>query len=300
MRSQLTDYGFNFNKIPLYCDNRSAIALCCNNVQHSRSKHIDIRHHFIREQVERGVVKLYFVSKDYQLADIFTKALPRQRFEFILPRLDTMADMTAPTDQAPTMAPPVHTNDQILPRIKWVQTGYLKFSAKDIMADVNAPSGQAPAMAPPVRTDEEIVPCNRAFTASSTIVSIYIQLHTANIREASYYQEYQANVAKHRRFLDSETGSAQDSPAPKPAKPARKPKLTAQKARINILQNPNAGSVTSFGTVISFTDALSASSQDKTWNLILRQKTRRIFRNLESFVGGRVREGDYRPLKRTE
>nr|GFB07962.1 hypothetical protein [Tanacetum cinerariifolium] len=51
MRSQLTDYGFDFNKIPLYCDNRSAIALCCNNVQHSRSKHIDIRHHFIREQV---------------------------------------------------------------------------------------------------------------------------------------------------------------------------------------------------------------------------------------------------------
>nr|GEZ96823.1 retrovirus-related Pol polyprotein from transposon TNT 1-94 [Tanacetum cinerariifolium] len=87
MRLQLTDYGFDFNKILLYCDNRSAIALCCNNVQHSRSKHIDIRHHFIREQVERGVVELYFVSTDYQLADIFTKALPRQRFEFILPRL---------------------------------------------------------------------------------------------------------------------------------------------------------------------------------------------------------------------
>ncbi|GJR61293.1 hypothetical protein Tco_1503455 [Tanacetum coccineum] len=87
MRSQLTDYGFVFNKIPLYCDNRSAIALCCNNVQHSRSKHIDIRHHFIREQVEKGVVELYFVSTDYQLADIFTKALPRERFEFLLPRL---------------------------------------------------------------------------------------------------------------------------------------------------------------------------------------------------------------------
>nr|GEY06687.1 retrovirus-related Pol polyprotein from transposon TNT 1-94 [Tanacetum cinerariifolium] len=87
MRSQLTDYGFDFNKILLYYDNRSAIALCCNNVQHSRSKHIDIRHHFIREQVERGVVELYFVTTDYQLADIFTKVLPRQRFEFILPYL---------------------------------------------------------------------------------------------------------------------------------------------------------------------------------------------------------------------
>nr|GEW87909.1 integrase, catalytic region, zinc finger, CCHC-type, peptidase aspartic, catalytic [Tanacetum cinerariifolium] len=76
MRSQLTDYGFDFNKIPLYCNNRSAIALCCNNVQHSKSKHIDILRHFIREQVERGMVELYFVMTDYQLADIFTKALP--------------------------------------------------------------------------------------------------------------------------------------------------------------------------------------------------------------------------------
>ncbi|GKE26170.1 hypothetical protein Tco_1441554 [Tanacetum coccineum] len=87
MRSQLTDYGFAFNKIPLYCDNRSAISLCCNNVQHSRSKHIDIRHHFVREQLEKGAVDLYFVTTDYQLADIFTKALLRERFEFLLSRL---------------------------------------------------------------------------------------------------------------------------------------------------------------------------------------------------------------------
>ncbi|GJR69602.1 retrovirus-related pol polyprotein from transposon TNT 1-94 [Tanacetum coccineum] len=80
MRSQLRDYGFVFNKIPMYCDNQSAIALCCNSVQHSRSKHIDIRHHFIKEQVERKVVELYFVETKYQLADIFTKALPRERF----------------------------------------------------------------------------------------------------------------------------------------------------------------------------------------------------------------------------
>ncbi|GJR61116.1 retrovirus-related pol polyprotein from transposon TNT 1-94 [Tanacetum coccineum] len=96
MRSKLTDYDFVFNKIPLYCDNRSAIALCCNNVQHSRSKHIDIRHHFIREQVENGVVELYFVTTDYQLADIFTKALSRERFEFLLPRLG-MKSMTPKT-----------------------------------------------------------------------------------------------------------------------------------------------------------------------------------------------------------
>ncbi|GJZ06945.1 hypothetical protein Tco_0540738 [Tanacetum coccineum] len=87
MRSQLTDYSFVFNDIHMYCDNKSAIALCCNNVQHSRSKHIDIHHHFIRDQVENDVVELYFVITDYQLADIFTKALPRERLEFPLPRL---------------------------------------------------------------------------------------------------------------------------------------------------------------------------------------------------------------------
>ncbi|GJU87858.1 retrovirus-related pol polyprotein from transposon TNT 1-94 [Tanacetum coccineum] len=87
MRSQLTDYGLGFNKIPMYCDNKSAIALCCNNVQHSRSKHIDIRFHFIKEQVENGVVELYFVNTEYQLADIFTKALCRERIEFLINKL---------------------------------------------------------------------------------------------------------------------------------------------------------------------------------------------------------------------
>nr|GEU47229.1 retrovirus-related Pol polyprotein from transposon TNT 1-94 [Tanacetum cinerariifolium] len=193
------------------------------------SKHIDIRHHYIREQVKSGAVELYFVSTDYQLADIFTKALPRQR--------------------------------------------YLKFSAKGTKREVF----------------EMPVPGS---------------LITADIREASYYQEYLANVTKHRRFLAGKTGSAQDSP-------------TAQKYWINILQyliylrmckdfltkimkmfllvenlrqqnpnnheiyirdvfyskfvrlrvgrfrNPNAGSVTSFGTMISFTDAFSTSSSDK-------------------------------------
>ncbi|GJR18697.1 retrovirus-related pol polyprotein from transposon TNT 1-94 [Tanacetum coccineum] len=87
MRSQLTDYGLGFNKIPMYCDNKSAIALSCNNVQHSRSKHIDIRFHFIKEHVENGVIELYFVNTEYQLADIFKKALTRERIEFLINKL---------------------------------------------------------------------------------------------------------------------------------------------------------------------------------------------------------------------
>nr|GEU41620.1 hypothetical protein [Tanacetum cinerariifolium] len=57
------------------------------HLEYSRSNHINIRHHFIREQVENDVVELYFVTTDYQLADIFTKALPREQFEFLLSRL---------------------------------------------------------------------------------------------------------------------------------------------------------------------------------------------------------------------
>nr|GEY41782.1 copia protein [Tanacetum cinerariifolium] len=87
MRSQQTNYGFQFNKIPLYCENKSATALCCNNVQHSRSKHINVRYHFIKEQVENGIVELYFVWIEYQLADIFTKPLPKERFNFLIEKL---------------------------------------------------------------------------------------------------------------------------------------------------------------------------------------------------------------------
>nr|GEX14036.1 Gag-Pol polyprotein [Tanacetum cinerariifolium] len=87
MRSQLTDYGLGFNEIPMYCDNNIAIALCCNNVQHSRSKHIDIKFHFIKEQVENRVVELYFVNTQYQLADSFTKALCREIIEFLINKL---------------------------------------------------------------------------------------------------------------------------------------------------------------------------------------------------------------------
>nr|GEW98228.1 putative reverse transcriptase domain-containing protein [Tanacetum cinerariifolium] len=142
------------------------------------SKHIAIRHHFIQEQVERGMVELYFMTTDYQLTDIFTKALPRQRFEFILLRLG-------------------------------------KHFAKKTAIPNNGVKG----------TKREVFG-----------MPIPGSLITADVRKASYYQEYLANVTKHRRFLASETRRAQASPASKRAKPARKPKPTAQKDWINILQ----------------------------------------------------------------
>nr|GEW95964.1 retrovirus-related Pol polyprotein from transposon TNT 1-94 [Tanacetum cinerariifolium] len=87
MRTQLQDYGFNYNKIPLYCDSQSTIAISCNPVQYSRTKHIHTRYHFIKEQVENGITELYFVRTKYQLADMFTKALSEDRFKYHVRRI---------------------------------------------------------------------------------------------------------------------------------------------------------------------------------------------------------------------
>nr|GFB94913.1 retrovirus-related Pol polyprotein from transposon TNT 1-94 [Tanacetum cinerariifolium] len=74
-------------EIPMYCDSKAAIAISCNPVQHSCTKHIDVRYYFIKEKVEKGIVELFFVRTEYQLADLFTKALPVERFQYLVRRL---------------------------------------------------------------------------------------------------------------------------------------------------------------------------------------------------------------------
>nr|GEV03733.1 hypothetical protein [Tanacetum cinerariifolium] len=91
MRTQLTDYGFFYDKVPIYCDSKSAITISCNLVQHTRTKHIDVRYHFIKDHVEKGTIELYFVGTEYQLADLFTKSLPEARFKFLVEKLGMMS-----------------------------------------------------------------------------------------------------------------------------------------------------------------------------------------------------------------
>nr|GEV52151.1 retrovirus-related Pol polyprotein from transposon TNT 1-94 [Tanacetum cinerariifolium] len=108
------------------------------------------------DAVEKGVVELYFIMTNYQLADIFTKALPRERFEFLLSRLDTMADMNipandVPADQAPTIAPPTRTDNQILPLHKWVPVDKSNY-VLDVLRDalqITPINDNDPFMAPP-------------------------------------------------------------------------------------------------------------------------------------------------------
>nr|GEU62343.1 uncharacterized mitochondrial protein AtMg00810-like [Tanacetum cinerariifolium] len=88
MRTQLLDYVFRYHKILIYCNSQSVIAISCNPVQHLRTKHINIHYHFIKEHVDKGTIELYFVGTEYQLADLFTKALPKERFEFLVHKIE--------------------------------------------------------------------------------------------------------------------------------------------------------------------------------------------------------------------
>ena len=76
----LADYGISQDTLIVYCDNTSVINISKNLVQHSRTKHIDIKHHFIRKLVENKYVVIEHIATDMQLADIFTKALDASRF----------------------------------------------------------------------------------------------------------------------------------------------------------------------------------------------------------------------------
>jgi hypothetical protein len=87
MQTQLRDYGYSLDKIPILCDSKSAIAISANPVQHSKTKHIDIRYHFLKHHVEEGNVEMYFVTSEFQLADLFTKALDEKRFNFLVEKI---------------------------------------------------------------------------------------------------------------------------------------------------------------------------------------------------------------------
>lgn len=80
----LRDYELEQGTISLFVDNKSFIDISKNHVQHSKIKHIDIKHHFIQQLVEENVVSLDYVKTEDQLADILTKPLDSKRFEYVV------------------------------------------------------------------------------------------------------------------------------------------------------------------------------------------------------------------------
>ncbi|GJW00598.1 retrovirus-related pol polyprotein from transposon TNT 1-94 [Tanacetum coccineum] len=90
IKSQLADYDVLCDKVPIFHDNTSVIAISNNPVLHSRTKHIDIRYHFIRDHILKGDIKLHFVPTDLQLADIFTKPLAEPSFTRLVAELGNL------------------------------------------------------------------------------------------------------------------------------------------------------------------------------------------------------------------
>jgi hypothetical protein len=80
MRQTLRDYGYKLTKVPLLCDNESAIRMADNPVEHSRTKHIAILYHFLRDHQQKGDIEIAYINSKDQLADIFTKPLDEQTF----------------------------------------------------------------------------------------------------------------------------------------------------------------------------------------------------------------------------
>ncbi|GJS68925.1 retrovirus-related pol polyprotein from transposon TNT 1-94 [Tanacetum coccineum] len=83
MKQALIDYGVRLDDIPIMCDNKGAIDLSKNPVQHSRTKHIEIRHHFLRDNVQKGNISIEKVTSEDNIADILTKPLKREPFNYL-------------------------------------------------------------------------------------------------------------------------------------------------------------------------------------------------------------------------
>ncbi|GKA36774.1 hypothetical protein Tco_0723339 [Tanacetum coccineum] len=141
MRTQLLDYGYKYNRIPMYYDSKSAIVISCNPVQHFKTKHIDIRYHFIKEHVEKGTVEIYFVRTEYQLADLFTKALPKERFEYLVHRIEIiMAQQQHAADVHPDELFPPNKRYDLMDANKKVDLEHVQSTANNHNSFVPPPS----------------------------------------------------------------------------------------------------------------------------------------------------------------
>ncbi|GJV54438.1 retrovirus-related pol polyprotein from transposon TNT 1-94 [Tanacetum coccineum] len=189
MRTQLLDYGYKYNRIPMYCDSKSAIAISCNPVQHSKTKHIDIRYHFIKEHVEKGTVELYFVGTEYQLADLFTKALPKERFEYLVHRIVIiMAQQQHATEVHP---------DELCPPNK-------RYDLMDANKKVDLEHVQCPPESKILTNILKNHPLRFSIAASSSVPWIYMAQFWHTLKEGQEARENVELVKEHLAFVEIE------------------------------------------------------------------------------------------------
>nr|GEY26328.1 retrovirus-related Pol polyprotein from transposon TNT 1-94 [Tanacetum cinerariifolium] len=203
--SHYRDYGLAFNNIPMYCDNKSAIALCCNNVQHSRSKHIDIRYHFIKEQVENGVVELYFVNTEYELADLFTKALGRDKIEWRTNKLgmrsftpETLKKLMNDEDEtmATTIEQQVALDEALVPSAQRLRIRRSNFR---LPSDIQSKESTLQVVYDVLRR----YPFFRAFLVTADVPEIYMQEFWATATIHQHSIRFKMDTRKHIVDLES-------------------------------------------------------------------------------------------------
>jgi hypothetical protein len=90
MMQTLKDFGLQYSKVPIKCDNTSAIMMSKNPGDHARTKHIEIRHEFLKDHIARGHIKLLYIDTKNQIADIFTKSLDTNQFTTLRFKLGMM------------------------------------------------------------------------------------------------------------------------------------------------------------------------------------------------------------------
>ncbi|GKC39086.1 hypothetical protein Tco_1051470 [Tanacetum coccineum] len=181
----MTDYGLVFNKIPLYCDNKRDIA--------SRSKHIDIKHHFIKEQVENGVVELYFVKIEYQLANIFTKPLARERLEFLIKKLGMQSIIINPQETQQVAA-----RDE-----KWVPfTERVKISSTNVRLETTVPQKEETFQV--VIDLVKNTSCFKAFTISADVSEIFMQQFWYSIKKVQGIDSYKFLLANKKCMVNAD------------------------------------------------------------------------------------------------
>nr|GFA51063.1 retrotransposon protein, putative, unclassified [Tanacetum cinerariifolium] len=189
----------------MYCDNKSAIALCCNNVQHSRSKHIDIRYHFIKEQVENGVIELYFINTEYQLANLFTKALGRDRIEFLTNKLgmrsftpETLKKLMNDKDEtmATTIEQQVALDEALVPNAQRLRIGRSNFR---LPSDIHSNESTLQVVYDVMRQS----PFFKAFLVTADVPEIYMQEFWATAMVHQHSIRFKMDTRKHIVDLES-------------------------------------------------------------------------------------------------
>ncbi|GJT69248.1 retrovirus-related pol polyprotein from transposon TNT 1-94 [Tanacetum coccineum] len=188
MKSQLSDYDIHYKMVPIFCDNTSAISISNNPVLHSRTKHIDIRYHFIRDHILKVDIELYFIPIEYQLADIFTKPLDKLTFTRLKAELGVIGEWFK-NDCIDS----VTTWEELVE--KFVQKFYqLSYDNEEIKAEEDDdPDDVADIFKIKGNLFDYETPLCKAFNKFNYLLKIDTDLFTFDIQGIGTYEEYELN-----------------------------------------------------------------------------------------------------------